>query len=508
MEKVYLIGIDLGTQGTKTALYTTDGRLVADSFEKSGLVNSTQGIAEENIDQRYASVLRTVKYTVDKAGIRPKEVAAIGIDAQMAGIVGIDAGWNAVTHYDSWLDTRCEKYIGALRDNGEDGFIRLTGCPVTYAHGPKILWWKNEQPQAYKKISKFIMMSTYIAGKMTGLKAEDAYIDYTHIHFSAFANVETMKWSGAMLNHYGIDRDKMPRICDPWKVVGTLKKSEAERCGLSEGIPVVAGCGDQAATSFGAGVVNNGNAFDVSGTASLFSCCVNEYKPDVKGRTLVYARAIMPGMWIPQAYINGGGLSIGWFKELFDQDGSGPGYERLEKEAGEIEPGSGNLIFIPHFQGRVCPNDPYVRGSFVGLNWVHKRGHMYRAVLESIGYEYSLYYSILRGLKADAEIDKVVSAGGGSGSLLFNRIKADILGVPYVEPARSDSPTLGCAVLAGYGAGIYRDLLSAIGDIVRVKKVISPDIANTVLYAKYAGIYRQILTDLKSVYEKLIKSEE
>ena len=546
MKKTYLIGIDLGTQGTKTAIYDADGSLVADAFEPSMLITPAPGHVEEDADARYGAVLRTIREVVEKSGAAPGEVAAIGMDGQMAGIMGVDGGFNADTPYDSWLDTRCGKYITLLRDGGDDVYIRLSGCPVTYAHAPKILWWKNERPEAYGLIEKFVMMNTYVAGRLAGLRARDAYIDFTQLHFAGFGDIQKLEWSRAMTGEYGVCPDKLPRIASPWETVGTLARGQAELCGLAAGIPVVAGCGDQPATSLGAGVLDPGDAFDVAGTASLFACCVGGYEPDVANRTLICARSIIEGRWLSQAYINGGGLSVRWCKELFEnampagggvEGGSassrtagGAGYAALEAEAGAIPPGSNGLLFVPHFQGRVCPNDPDVRGSFAGLNWSHTRGHMFRAVMESIGYEYALYADILRacagsdagsganagagsganagaGLGASAGsgpvIDKVIVIGGGAKSSVFNQIKSDILGLAYLPSARSDAPMLGCVINAGFGVGLYPDIAAATRKMTRFSDGIAPRPEYTREYAIYRQLYKEMLTALTGIYRRL-----
>jgi len=436
----------------------------------------------------------------------PGEIAAIGLDGQMAGVMGIGEDFAAVTPYDSWLDTRCEKYIDILREGGEKAYIRLSGCPVTYAHAPKILWWMHERPDIYKKIAKFVMMNTYVAGRLAGLRAEDAFIDFTQLHFAGFGDIQKLEWSADMTSEYGVGLNKLPRIVNPWDIIGRLTPGQAALCGLAAGIPVVAGCGDQPATSLGAGVLDPGDAFDVSGTASLFACCVGDYTPDLDNRTLICARSVISGRWLALAYINGGGLSVRWFKELFDMPGGAIGYSALENDARAAPPGGGGLLFVPHFQGRVCPNDPDVRGSFAGLNWTHSRGHMFRAVMESIGYEYAMYADILRSVRRDLRMEKVIVIGGGAKSGLFSQIKSDILGLPYSPSARDDAPMLGCVLNAGYGVGIYPDIADAARRMTRFRETVSPDPANTRAYGTYRELYKKMLTVLKDIYVSLPKS--
>ena len=503
MKKTYLIGIDLGTQGTKTAIYNENGDVIADAFEESKLLTPGPGQVEEDADARYGAVLRTIRAVVEKSGAASGEVAAIGMDGQMAGIMGIGRDFQAVTPYDSWLDTRCEQYMHRLREGGEEAFVKLSGCPVTYAHAPKILWWKHERPEAYAKIAKFVMMNTYVAGRLAGIGADDAFIDFTQLHFAGFGDIQKLVWSADMVNAYGVDINKLPRIVKPWDIIGRLTAEQAGLCGLAAGVPVVAGCGDQPATSLGAGVLDPGDAFDVAGTASLFACCVGGYAPDLENKTLICARSVISGRWLSQAYINGGGLSVRWFKELFDRPGSINDYSVLENEAASVPPGAGGLLFVPHFQGRVCPNDPDVRGSFAGLNWTHGRGHLFRAVMESIGYEYGLYADILQSVRRGLDIEKVIVIGGGAKSKLFNKIKSDILGIPYAPSERDDAPMLGCVLNAGYGVGLYPDIRDAARKMSRFKEKIIPDPENTRAYGIYRKLYKETLTALKDIYKQL-----
>ncbi len=497
MKRICLIGTDIGTQGTKTTLFNRGGEVLAEAFEPSRLITDSKGGVEQDPEEIYSSVLNTMRAVMEKSGVRPSEIAAAGIDGQMAGIIGIDRKWNAVTPYDSWLDTKCEKYISRMKEAAEDEIIRTTGCPVTYAHGPKILWWKNEKPGAYSKTAKFVMPSTYAAGRLAGLQAEEAYIDYTHIHFSGFCSVEKKEWSENLIKEFGVERDKLPEVVEPWKIIGKLSREAAEKCMLAEGTPVAAGCGDQAATSLGAGITQPGMAFDVAGTASVFSCCVDTYNPDVGNKTLLFPRSVIENLWIPLAYINGGGLCIKWFRDNFA--GKETTYDILDSEAGKIPPGSEGLIFIPHFAGRVCPNVPGMRGSWQGINFNHRREHFFRAVRESIAYEYGIYMDILRHLTGRNDFSNVFVLGGGAQSRLFNRIKADVLGIPYTTLKMNSTATLGSAIVAGYASGIYGDMAETAEKMVQKGEVFFPDPANTEVYKEYAGLYRKYLQVLEKI---------
>jgi xylulokinase len=285
-----------------------------------------------------------------------------------------------------------------------------------------------------------------------------------------------------------------------------MKKEYAQACGLKPGLPVVAGCGDSAATCLGAGIVNPGQVFDVAGTASILSCCVDEYRPDTKHEALMLMPSVIDGQWMPLAYINGGGLCLKWFKDSVAGVDCQVSYDTLESEAAGLEPGSEGLIFVPHFAGRVCPNDPHVRGSFIGLNWAHKRGHLYRAVMEGIAYEYKYYLNVLKDSGIDTKIEKVFVMGGGAKSALFNSIKADVLGLPYVQLKNADTAALGSAIVAGFGVGIFDDIAKTAGRFTRHGAEIACNAENHQRYIPFANAYMKSFSALRDIF-KILKEK-
>ena len=198
------IGCDIGTQGTKTAIYAADGALLADSFEASVLLHPEPGAVTQDPEEMLGSVCRTIRAVLEKSGITPDQIAAVGVDAQMAGILGVGGDGVAVTPYDSWLDTRCAPYVRAMKETAEEAVIRLTGGQVTVNHGPKILWWKGERPEAYARIARFVPPSAYVGMRLCGLTARDAYIDDTHLHFTGFADNSNRRWNEGLLKAFGV----------------------------------------------------------------------------------------------------------------------------------------------------------------------------------------------------------------------------------------------------------------------------------------------------------------
>ncbi len=503
-----LIGVDIGTTGTKTALFDTDGNLLAEAYQESKLYYPKPGWVEQNPQDFYTTACETIGEVLRKSGIRAEEVAAISLDGQMAGIMGIDKDWNPVEHYDSWLDGRCKKYVEYIRDTQEDKVMKLSGLPTTVAHCAKILWWKNERPEEFAKIDKFIQPAGYVAGRLAGLKGKDAFIDYTYLHFSGLYDASCNQWSEELCKDFGIPMEKLPAIVEPWKVIGSITGAAAIDCGLKPGTAIVAGSGDQAAGFLGAGLVEPGMVVDVAGTASVFACCVDSFRPDLQFKTLLFPKAASKGLWFPHAYIAGGGLCLRWFRDGFIEpnkeqlDGA---YEELNKEIMGIAPGSDSLMFIPHLGGRNYPYNSDVRGTWAGFSWGHDRKHFYKSMLEALAYEYYYYLKIEKTLFPEVEFKEVRVIGGGSKSKIFNQIKADVLGIPYVQLTRDEVGGLGSAIIAGYGVGIYDNMEAAAKRFTGTKGRIEPDMKRNEYYKGFAELYIDMFSLMNPLYERLSK---
>jgi xylulokinase len=460
----YLIGVDLGTSATKAALYRPDGTLVAEASAEVPLTYPSPGVVEQDQQDFYTTAGETVRRIVQSSGIAADEVAAIAFDSQMAGIGAVDEDFRPAMRFDSWLDMRCQPYIDALVKDHADEVTALTGCPPTCAHAAKMLWWQHERPEDYRRIAKFVVPAGYVAGRLAGLKAQEAFMDHTFLHFTGVADAREGRWSETLAGRLGIDLERMPKVVAPWQIVGEATTEAARDFGLSPGVPVVAGAGDTAASALGAGIVRPGMLLDVAGTASVLAGCTDRFVADTKNRTLLVMRSVVPGLWNPLAYIGGGGLALRWFRDQFggpESSASDPGdiaYDALVEEALKIAPGADGLFFSPHLGGRICPADPARRGAWSGFSWGHTRAHFFRSILESVAFEYSAYLTILENLSPGLERVEARVVGGGAKSAGWNQIKADVLGVPYRRLARADIATWGAAIVAGHAVGLIPDM--------------------------------------------------
>jgi xylulokinase len=209
-------------------------------------------------------------------------------------------------------------------------------------------------------------------------------------------------------------------------------------------------------------------------------------------------------------YISGGGLTHRWFRDQFAADAvaqaaasGASAYQMLDAEAEGVAPGAEGLVFVPHLVGRSCPPDPDVRGAWLGFTWTHTRRHFYRAVLESIAYDFAQALDVVRAYFPDATFSEVRVIGGGAKSQLWNQIKADVLGLPYVRLQREDLAALGCAIMAGHAVGIYPDMAATAARFTPTTARVEPRPAYTDFYKPYVAAYEAAFDHLRGVYAQL-----
>jgi xylulokinase len=496
-----LIGVDIGTQGTKAALFAEDGACLAAAFRKSALHQPGAGVVEEDPERQVATVCQTIKECILKAKVDSAGVAAIAIDGQMAGVIGVGRDGRNLTPYDSWLDTRCTPYITRMNRAAADEIVAKTGGPASFNHGPKILWWMHEHRSVFRSINAFVQPGGYAVMRLCGLTAKQAFIDKTYLHFSGFADNREGCWDAALCRRFGLEPEKLPRIVNPPDVVGELRGPMARKCGLRGSVPVVAGCGDTAASFLGCGATREGIGVDVAGTASVFAATTRSYRPDRRHKVLSCGQAATPGLWHPYAYINGGGMNLEWFRKHIAGSGRAApdlSLSNLDRAARRITPTPNLPLFVPHLGGRVSPGWPELRGAWVGLTWAHSIGHLWRALLEGVALEYAIYRQVLLRLHPHLHLAEVRVTGGGEKSALWNQLKADALGTPVVQINRGEGAPLGSALLAGYGIGLFTDLNATAQQWIGTRSAFQPDRQLAGYYAERLARYQQLLEILNA----------
>lgn len=503
------VGVDVGTTSTKAGVYDLAGHELGSAGVPTSLRRDHSGALEQDPAELVQSAISAIRAAVANSRVDPADVRALSVTGQMAGVMGIDASWSPVTAYDSWLDARCAPQLETLAAEHGELLLARTGCPPMVNHAPKMQWWREERPEAYSQVARFVMPGVYVAGVLAGLDVSEAFIDPTYLHFTGVADARTGAWSPELIDALGLDGEKLPRIVPCEQTIGMLTPQAAEACGLRAGVPLVAGMGDTAAGALGAGLVAEGELLDTAGTAAVLTGCLPAYQADPDGGLIVMHGAL-PGQWTALNYVAGGGLCLPWLAaQLSGQRDPALADPQilagLLSEAAGVAPGAEGLRFVPHLEGRIAPYQPKLRGGFSGLSLAHTRAHLARAVLEGIAFEYAIYLDSMRRLHPAVGLEGLRAIGGGARSELWNRIKADVLGVSVARVEVQETATRGAALnAAGAVAGI--DVASVAADVLTGDPV-APDPARHEHYQELLGSYRRLLEAYSSVSSVPIRSE-
>ena len=503
----YLLGIDIGTSACKIAIFDEDGQVKASASGDYKVYYPHPGWAEQNPEEWWQAVCGAVKGALEKGGIRPGEIAGIGIDGQSWSAIPIDKEGNVLANTPIWMDTRaadiCEE-VGARI--GEDRIFEVCGNPFKPSYTtPKILWYQRNLPDVYKKMDKILQSNSYIAFKLTGEVTQELSQGYGHHCF----RMRTGEWDMDMCKELGINPDILPEIYASHAVVGTVTKQAAEECGLIEGIPVVAGALDAACGTLGAGVIHPGETQEQGGQAGGMSICMDTYKAD---KRLILSYHAAPGQWILQGGTVGGGGVMRWLEHEFAD------YERVKGEelgkssldlfnelAEKVAPGSDGLVFLPYMSGERSPIwDSYAKGVYYGLDFSKTKGHFVRAAMEGVAL--SLKHNLDVALEAGATVSELRSMGGSANSLLWTQMKSDVTGKKIIVPSSDTATTLGAVILAGVGVGMYKDFEEAVDRTVVIKRQHEPNPEVWAAYDKNYKVYLKLYENLKDLMRQ--KGEE
>lgn len=501
--KQYLLGIDIGTSACKIAIFNREGEVISTATGDYRVYYPYPGWAEQNPEEWWQAVCNAIKKALKNGGISPEEIAGIGIDGQSWSAIAVDREGRVLTNTPIWMDTRAKDICDELNERiGADEIFDLTGNSLQPSYTTaKILWYQKNRPDVYKKTDKILQSNSYIAFKLTGVMTQDISQGYGLHCF----DMRTGQWDEKMCREFGIPMDLLPEIYECHEVIGMITAKAAEECGLIEGIPVVAGGLDAACGTLGAGVIQNGQTQEQGGQAGGMSICMDSYQADAR---LILSYHVVPGKWLLQGGTTGGGGVMRWMeRELGDYErevGKQWGKSSLElfnELAEAVNPGSDGVIFLPYMSGERSPIwDPDARGVFYGMDFNTTKGHFIRSAMEGVAY--SLRHNLEIAEQAGAKVDVLRAMGGSANSLLWTQIKSDITGKP-IEVASSDTATtLGAAILAGVGIGMYESFEEAVNLTVKPKRSDFPHKENMDVYNKNYDIYLELYRQLKDIMKK------
>lgn len=495
-----LLGIDVGTSGCKVAVFDENGKIIATTTKEYDVYYPKDGWAEQDPNQWWDCVVSCIKSTITDNNINPSGIKGIGTDGQSWSAIPIDEDGEVLANTPIWMDTRASDICDRIKSEvGEDVIISLCGNPFEPMYTtPKILWFKENMSDVYNNTYKILQSNSFIVYRLTNKISQDICQGYGLHCF----DMRKGKWDLDMCDKLGLDANMLPdRIYNCHEVVGGVSKQVASATGLMEATPVVAGGLDAACGTLGAGVIHAGQTQEQGGQAGGMSICLDEYKAD---KRLILSYHVVQNKWLLQGGTVGGGGVIKWFEKEFCElernkanANGNSSFDEMNIEASEIKKGSDGVVFLPYMAGERSPIwDKNAKGVFYGLDFAKTRAHMIRACFEGVAF--SLKHNIDVAEEVGAYVGTLHATGGSANSKLWTQIKSDITGKNLVVPSSDTSATMGAAMLAGVGVGIYKDFEDAVNKCVKVVREHKPN-EDRLLYDKNYKIYLELYNSLKNL---------
>lgn len=503
----YLIGFDIGTTSTRCILVDQAGKLIASATKEYPMDTPKPGWAEQHPDSWWEASMDTVRTVLKESKVVPSKIAAIGLSGQMHGSVFLDKVGKVIRPALLWCDQRTADQCQTIYDifGGQEQFIKLSyNKALTGFTAPKILWLREIEEDNYKKTSRILLPKDYIRYKLSGTYATEV----SDASGTILMDIKSRTWSEEIIKGLDIDKNLLPPVYESAKVSSYVSKEAAALTGLIQGTPIVGGAGDQAGGAVGSGIVRGGIISDYLGTSGVIFAHSDRPVYDPKGRLHSFCHAV-EGAWHLMGVTLAAAGSYKWYydnfgvsKEIIDKYKDLSGYELLNKQAEAAPPGSNGLIFLPYLSGERTPYaDPYARGVFFGISYLHRQDHFARSVMEGISYSQYDCLNLMRQLGISS--DKLVLFGGGAKSVLWRQIIADIFDTRIVTLNVEEGPSYGAAILAGVGVKIYKNVKEATDSIIKEVSQTSPNPENVKRYARYYTVYRSLYNSLKGNFEKL-----
>lgn len=492
--KQYLIGIDVGTSGTKSVLFDTEGHTVASAVAEYPLYQPENGWAEQNPADWWEAAKSTLSQICAKA--TDGEIVGLGLSGQMHSLVLLDGDHEVIRPAILWCDQRTAAECRQIEETvGKERLIEITANPaLTGFTASKLLWVKNHEPRNYEKIAHVLLAKDYIRLKLTGEYATEV----SDASGMQLLDVARRQWSEEICEALGVKLQWLAKVYESPELTGRVTAEASALTGLPEGLPVAGGGGDNASAAIGTGVCATGKAFTTIGTSGVVFAPTDTPVIDPKGRIHTFCAAV-PGTWHVMGVTQAAGLSLQWFRKNMAPECS---YRQIDELAAGVPIGAEKLIYLPYLMGERTPIlDADARGVFFGLSAMHGRAHLARAVIEGISY--SLYSCVELLCENGVSVSDMALCGGGGKSPFWQAMLSDLYGVSIKTMESDEGAALGAAILGGCAAGVYSSVAEGCARAVRAKSVRDPNMENHEEYMKFYGMYGDIYPALKQSFEKL-----
>lgn len=494
----YIIGVDCSTTAAKAVVWDRNGNLVSQARYAFDLSKPQPDWGEQNAEDWWGATRSAIKrsaQTVDSA-----RIAALCVTHQRETFACLARDGHPLRPAMLWMDARATRQV---EQYGTAEVHRITGKPpnVTPAWY-KLLWLREHEPETLRRTHHVVDVQGFLAHRLIGAwRTSWASADPLGL-----VDMTTFDYHDGLLEAVGLTRDQVPELSAPGSILGTLANEVSDELGLPRGLPLVAGAGDGQSAQLGAGITKPGRAYlnlgtgVVSGTVSEHYSYANEYR---------VLSGPVPGTYTLETFIGGGTYNIAWFVEKFaGVDTRALGLDLspeqvLETAAAQLPPGADGLLALPYWTGALTPFwDPHARGALIGLTGSHGKSHVYRALLESIAYEQRL---LTDGAEAalGQPVTEIVALGGGSRSLLWCQIIADVLQREVRVVLQPESTSLGAGIHAAAAVGLHPSIEAAAAAMSGAGAAFVPDPERSRTYQDLYAVYRDIYPALRDLFPRL-----
>lgn len=494
----YLLGLDIGTTGTKSVVFDEKGRVVSKGYREYKLLHREPHLSELDPREVWASIKQVLKESISNAKIRPDEIKAVSTAVMGEAFIPVGKGGEPLYWSMTTFDARAIKQVKSWEENfGPKEMFKITGQPLSakmpYYTLQKIQWIKENKSKVFRKTWKFLCWEDYFNFRLTG----KCVTDYTIATRTMMFDIHKKKWSEKILDLAGIDEDLLPEVKPSGHVVGEVSKKASEETCLSTRTLVVTGGHDQPCGALGAGILEEGKLMDATGTVECYATVQDKLVLNDKMRRQGYAVHVyvLEDKYFMFGVTPTSGSVLRWFRDEFAYEekikASEEGrdvYDVLIDEASKTEPGSLNLFLYPYFEGSSTPTvNREARGTIIGLTLAHSKKDIVRAILESLAFELRRNIETFRnyGIK----INEIRAIGGGAKSPFWLQLKADITKIDVLVPeAKMETAALGAAILTTKASGTYKTFNEAALNMSRISERYEPKPDKGTLYD---GIYER-----------------
>lgn len=506
----FLVGIDVGTTGTKATIVDLAGNVISSGYREYSCIFPRPNWVEQDAELVVQSTFDACRDAVDRSGVDRADILAVGFSTQR-GTCGLVGESNEIIggNFYVWQDNRAVSemdYITSKLPANE--LYSVAGMPVTPTFAlEKLIWIMRNDPEKYARAKKIVLVPDYV---MYRFGADDLYCEVTNAGCSGMLDIRRLTWSEKILETYGIDPGKLPRLVKQGMAVGKVSKEVCKRTGLPPGTLLCTGSGDNQCGALGAGVVRPGDAAMSLGTSGVLIVGVDRPR-FLDDMGLMVNPAAVPALYELEGIQLGAASSYRWardtlagFEKALGEETGVDAFALMENQVNRSPVGANGIIFMPFLVGSGYPYwNPWASGLFAGLSFKTTKSDIIRSVMEGITLESKDMYEKMKA--SGVGINTLTIIGGATKSPAWRQMIADMFNTKIRRLRVSDATIIGAAVLAGVGAGVFRDAVEGASRLVHFTDTVEPIPENVEKYDRVYSVYKDIYTvlDQAAIYRRL-----